>query len=119
MDPGVGSDWDVVGTYRKRPVPQGPIVDFASDLSHYNSLDNTDAPILLYEVKADENLPQSRVQLYMACNIEIPPHSVLKMKVVSLALMRHADAGVCCEDLFFIDCPEPRNAHSHRRDHAH
>lgn len=120
MDQGVVSEWNVVGTFRKRPVPQGLIVDFTSDVSHCNSLDNIDAPILLYEVKGGENQQQSHVPRYMARKIAIPPPSLRKMKVVSFAPPRPADAvGRCEEDLFFVDCPEPPSVPSHDRDRVH
>ncbi|KAG5475466.1 hypothetical protein LSCM1_03586 [Leishmania martiniquensis] len=119
MDQGAVSEWSVVGTFRKRPVPQGPIVDFASDGSHRDSLDNADAPVLLYGMKGDVNQHQSRVPRYIARRIAIPPPSLLKMKVVSLALPRPDEAWPRSEDLFFVDCPEPPSAPSHHRDRAH
>ncbi|KAG5475999.1 hypothetical protein CUR178_03714 [Leishmania enriettii] len=120
MNQGAVSEWNVVGTFRKRPVPQGPIVDFTSDVSHRDSLENTDAPILLYEVIGDGNQQLSRVPRYMARKITIPPPSLVKMKVVSLAPPRPTDAGTRSdEDLFFVDCPEPPSAPSHHKDRVH
>ncbi|KAG5501582.1 hypothetical protein JKF63_03412 [Porcisia hertigi] len=120
MDQCAVSEWSVVGTFRKRPVPQGPIVDFTSDVTHRNYLDNTDAPVLLYEAKADEGHQQARVPRYMARKIAIPQPSLRKMKVVSLAPPRPADTGARShDDFFFVDCPEPPSAPSHHRDGVH
>ncbi|KAK7197745.1 hypothetical protein NESM_000726800 [Novymonas esmeraldas] len=116
MDRVAVSEWNVVGTFRKRPVPQGPVVDFASDLSHRGSPDVTEAPILLYEVRSDGSQPQSRVPRYLARKIPIPPPSLRKMKVVSLAPPRLATGMRSDEDVFFVDCPEPRSAPAHNRD---
>ncbi|CAJ1028233.1 hypothetical protein, conserved [Leishmania lindenbergi] len=120
MDQGAVSEWNVVGTFRKRPVPQGPIVDFTADVSHQISLDNTDAPILLYEMKGDKNQQESRVPRYMARKIAIPPPSLHRMRVVSLAPPRSTDTGARSdEDLFFVDCPERPSAPSNHRDRVH
>lgn len=111
------AEWNVVGTFRKRPVPQGPIIDFTSDLSKQTTTNHeNDIPVLLYDAKTSENQQQSRVPRYIARKISIPPPSAQKLKVVSLAPPRPADAVVAAESMPNVDCVEPVTTLSRRRD---
>lgn len=119
MDRSAVSEWNVVGTFRKRPVPQGPVLDFTSDASHRDGLDTTDAPVLLYEARGDGKQSQqpSRVPRYMARKIGIPPPSLQKMKVVSFAPPRATSEPTPVDDeAFFVDCVEPPSPPSRHRD---
>ncbi|KPA84211.1 hypothetical protein ABB37_02265 [Leptomonas pyrrhocoris] len=117
MDQAAVSEWSVVGTFRKRPVPQGPIIDLTSDLSKHTSLNNEDdTPVLLYEAKTDENQQPSRVPRYLARKVAIPPPSFQKLKVVSLALPRPTDNVAVGENLPNVDCAEPITTLSCHRD---
>lgn len=117
MDQTSVSEWSVVGTFRKRPVPQGPIIDFTSDLSKHASAHHSgDIPVLLYDAKTNENQRQSRVPRYVARKVSIPSPSQQKLKVVSLAPPRPTDGVALGEGLPNIDCAETVTALSRRRD---
>ncbi|KPI89900.1 hypothetical protein ABL78_0972 [Leptomonas seymouri] len=117
MDQTAVSEWSVVGTFRKRPVPQGRIIDFTSDLSkHTPSNNEDDIPVLLYDAKTDENQQQSRVPRYIARKVAIPPPSLQELKVVSLVPPRSTDSAVVGEGLPNIDCVEPVATLSRSRD---
>jgi hypothetical protein len=117
MDQTAVAEWNVVGTFRKRPVPQGPIIDFTSDLGKHGSVDNEDdIPVLLYDAKTDENQQQSRVPRYIARKVAIPSPPLQNLKVVSLAPPRPSDSTAAAESMPNVDCVEPITSFSRRKD---
>lgn len=112
--------WTVVGTFYKRPVPQGQVVDFTREHSRYDDDDACDAPILLYDMKSGDEERQYRVPRYLARKIPIPPPATQTLKVVSVAPPRIDPTKTVKEEAesFNIDCDEPVFSSSHQQSQA-
>ncbi|EPY29996.1 hypothetical protein STCU_03947 [Strigomonas culicis] len=74
--------WQVVGSFQKRAVSQGEVIDFSPYKGR--EINSYDIPILLYDINGDDK-EGFQVPRYIAQRIAIPPPSEKDMKVLSLA----------------------------------
>lgn len=129
--------WSVVGSYYKRPVPQGEILDLLSAANN-EAISAEDAPILLYDMSNSSNNNPSgtgsnvaaalRVPKYIAKKIAIPPApdsstaspasaESEQLKAISLAPPFPLQGVADARTVLNVDCAEqsPEPADNHRR----